>query len=146
MKNLVLVLGLGLALMSCKKEPLEEVNSYKGNSYKGDLFKVEQFNGSMYSWYAHSTRSSEEYTIVGGKILDIKKDYIIVSIEKNQSIQLVVNQSSCCSCSTQKYFRVTRADSEGNVLPSEKEKLESESYYNKYSVRCDTYSKVFTND
>ena len=144
MKRLLLGLLLVLALTSCKKEPM---NSYKGESYEGDLFKVEQFNGSIwYSWENGNIQSSQEYTVVGGKILDIKEDYIIVSIEKNQSIQLVVNQSSCCSCNTTKYFTVTKVDSEGNVLPSEKERLESENYYNRYNITCETYSKVFRND
>tara|TARA_R110000796_G_scaffold246715_1_gene371654 strand:+ start:1548 stop:1973 length:426 start_codon:yes stop_codon:yes gene_type:complete len=133
MRKLLLILGLGLVLTSCKKE---ENNSYNGISYEGDLFKVEQYNQSFFSYYSPVLKQSKDFSVVGGDVLEVSNDYMIVSIKDNQSIQLVVKQIICCSCGFSQYFKITNIDSDLNELSDGKI----------VRIRCETNSNSFTNE
>jgi len=132
MRKLLVVLGLGLVLTSCKKE---ENNSYNGISYEGDLFKVQKYSRSLFSYVSPSPQPARDFSVVGGNVLEVNNDYMIVSVKDNQSIQLIVKQPTCCTCPGQQ-LKVTKIDSDLNEI-SEGEFV---------SIRCETNSNSFTNE
>ena len=128
MKKLLLVLGLGVILTSCKKEALD--------SREGDLFKVEQFNKSYFTGSAHRFKPTKEWSVIGGDVLLVDDNHILVGIKKSHSVQLSLDKVSYCGGGVMKYFKVTEVDSDFNELSDGKKLL----------VRCESNTISFTNE
>ncbi len=72
------MLAVALTASSCEKDESDTIDS----GYEGDLFKIEKWSRSMYTYGVESIQATEEWSVVGGNILLVGKDYMVVSIRE----------------------------------------------------------------
>ena len=125
---LVLVIAVITTLTSCEKE--EELK------YEGELFRIEMYTQSWFTGSPRYYKPTSDFNVVGGEIVEIENDYVLVAVKKNHSIQLITNTFLYCNGGYYQLFTSTKVDDNGNEI--------TESEY--LSVRCQTNSVSFIND